>query len=47
MRFARAIGAEVDHVIKGVGHYLQEDAGNQVGRMIVRWLKSYAPAGKR
>jgi haloalkane dehalogenase len=46
-RFARAIGAEVDHVIKGVGHYLQEDAGHQVGRMIVRWLKAYAPAGKR
>jgi haloalkane dehalogenase len=46
-RFARAIGAEVDHVIKGVGHYLQEDAGHQVGRMIVRWLKSYVPTGKR
>jgi haloalkane dehalogenase len=46
-RFARAIGAEIDHVIKGVGHYLQEDAGHQVGRMIVRWLKAYAPAGKR
>jgi haloalkane dehalogenase len=46
-RFARAIGAEVDHVIKGVGHYLQEDAGHQVGRLIVRWLKAYAPTGKR
>jgi haloalkane dehalogenase len=46
-RFARAIGAEVDHVIKGVGHYLQEDAGHQVGRMIVRWLKGYVPTGKR
>jgi haloalkane dehalogenase len=46
-RFARAIGAEVDHVIKGVGHYLQEDAGHQVGRLIVRWLKAYAPPGKR
>jgi haloalkane dehalogenase len=46
-RFARAIGAEVDHVIKGVGHYLQEDAGHQVGRTIVRWLKAYVPAGKR
>jgi haloalkane dehalogenase len=42
-RFARAIGAEVDHVIKGVGHYLQEDAGHQVGRMIVRWLKAEVP----
>ncbi len=46
-RFARAIGAEVDHVIKGVGHYLQEDAGHQVGRMIVRWLKGYVSPGKR
>ena len=46
-RFARAIGAEVDHVVKGVGHYLQEDAGHQVGRMIVRWLKAYAPTGRR
>jgi haloalkane dehalogenase len=46
-RFARAIGAEVDHVIKGVGHYLQEDAGHQVGRLIVRWLKACAPTGKR
>ena len=46
-RFARAIGAEVDHVIKGVGHYLQEDAGHQVGRMILRWLRAYVPAGKR
>ena len=46
-RFARAIGAEVDHVVKGVGHFLQEDAGQQVGRMIARWLKAYAPTGKR
>jgi haloalkane dehalogenase len=37
--FARAIGADIDHVIKGVGHYLQEDAGAQIGRMISGWLK--------
>lgn len=43
-RFARAIGADIDHVIKGVGHYLQEDAGQQLGRMILRWLKSEVPA---
>jgi haloalkane dehalogenase len=43
-RFARAIGAEVDHVIPGVGRYLQEDAGHQVGRMILRWLKSHVSA---
>jgi haloalkane dehalogenase len=39
-RFAHAIGAEIDHVIPGVGHYLQEDAGLQVGRLILGWLKS-------
>jgi haloalkane dehalogenase len=44
--FARAIGAEVDHVIPGVGHYLQEDAGAQLGRMISGWLKRTTP-GKR
>ena len=43
-RFARAIGAEVDHVIRGVGHYLQEDAGAQIGRMIAGWLKRNVPA---
>ena len=43
-RFARAIGADIDHVIKGVGHYLQEDAGNQVGRMIASWLKRQGPS---
>jgi haloalkane dehalogenase len=43
-RFARAIGADIDHVVKGVGHYLQEDAGHQVGRMIVGWLKRQVPA---
>jgi haloalkane dehalogenase len=45
-RFARAIGAEIDHVIRGVGHYLQEDAGAQIGRMIAGWLKRNVP-GKR
>jgi haloalkane dehalogenase len=39
-RFARAIGAEVDHVIPGAGHYLQEDAGPQIGRLIAGWLNS-------
>jgi haloalkane dehalogenase len=43
-RFARAIGADIDHVIRGVGHYLQEDAGHQVGRMIASWLKRQIPA---
>jgi haloalkane dehalogenase len=43
-RFARAIGADIDHVIKGVGHYLQEDAGHQVGRLIASWLKRQGPS---
>jgi haloalkane dehalogenase len=43
-RFARAIGGDIDHVIKGVGHYLQEDAGNQVGRLIASWLKRQGPS---
>jgi haloalkane dehalogenase len=43
-RFARAIGADIDHVVRGVGHYLQEDAGHQVGRMIASWLKRQIPA---
>jgi haloalkane dehalogenase len=45
-RFARAIGADIDHVIKGVGHYLQEDAGHQVGRMIASWLKRQGPSAR-
>ena len=45
-RLARAIGAEIDHVIPGVGHYLQEDAGMQIGHMIAGWLKRTVP-GKR
>jgi pimeloyl-ACP methyl ester carboxylesterase len=45
-RFARAIGAQIDHVILGVGHFVQEDAGPQVGRLISTWLKAQLP-GKR
>jgi haloalkane dehalogenase len=45
-RFARAIGAQIDHVIPGAGHFVQEDAGPQVGRLISTWLKAQLP-GKR
>ena len=31
-------------MIRGVGHYLQEDAGAQIGRMIAGWLKRTMPA---
>ncbi|MEO6859453.1 MAG: haloalkane dehalogenase [Solirubrobacteraceae bacterium] len=37
-RFAQALGTEVDHVIEGAGHFLQEDAGPQIGELIADWL---------
>jgi haloalkane dehalogenase len=37
-RFAAAIGATVDHVIANASHFLQEDAGPQIGGLIADWL---------
>jgi haloalkane dehalogenase len=37
-RFAAAIGTEVAHVVPGAGHFLQEDQGALVGRLIAEWL---------
>ena len=37
-RFAEALGAEVAHVIPDAGHFLQEDQGELIGRLIVEWL---------
>jgi haloalkane dehalogenase len=37
-RFAAAIGAELAHVVPDAGHFLQEDQGPLVGRLIVEWL---------
>lgn len=37
-RFAAAIGSEVTHVIPDAGHFLQEDQGPLVGRLIAEWL---------
>ncbi len=37
-RFAAALGGDVDHVITDAGHFLQEDAGPEVGRRIADWL---------
>lgn len=37
-RFAAAIGAEVAHVIPEAGHFLQEDQGPLIGRLIAEWL---------
>jgi haloalkane dehalogenase len=39
-RFAQATGAQIDHVIEGAGHFLQEDAGERVGALIADWLRS-------
>jgi haloalkane dehalogenase len=37
-RFAAALGGEIDHVIAGASHFLQEDAGPEIGRLISSWL---------
>jgi haloalkane dehalogenase len=39
-RFAEALGAEIDHVIGDASHFLQEDAGPEIGAHIADWLKS-------
>jgi haloalkane dehalogenase len=39
-RFAAAMGGELAHVIAGAGHFLQEDAGPQIGALIADWLRS-------
>ena len=39
-RFAAAIGTEVAHVIPGASHFLQEDQGPLVGRLVAEWLTS-------
>jgi haloalkane dehalogenase len=38
-QFAAALGGgEIDHVIRDAGHFLQEDAGPQIGELIADWL---------
>lgn len=39
-RFAAAIGAEAPELIANAGHFLQEDAGEQIGARIAQWLSS-------
>lgn len=39
-RLAAALGSEVAHVIADASHFLQEDAGHQVGELIADWLGS-------
>ena len=37
-RFAAALGTEITHVISDASHFLQEDAGEEIGRLIADWL---------
>lgn len=39
-RFAQAIGRERPHVIENASHFLQEDAGEQIGSLIAGWLQN-------
>jgi haloalkane dehalogenase len=39
-RFAQALGTEIAHVIPDAGHFLQEDAGPQIGALIADWLQA-------
>ena len=39
-RFAAALGGQIDHVIAGASHFLQEDAGREIGELIASWLAS-------
>jgi haloalkane dehalogenase len=39
-RFAAAIGRDEPHAIEGASHFLQEDAGEEIGRRIAGWLRS-------
>jgi haloalkane dehalogenase len=39
-RFAGALGTEIDHVIADASHFLQEDAGPEIGDRIAEWLSS-------
>ena len=39
-RFAQALGTEVGHVIADASHFLQEDAGEQIGGLIAEWLRA-------
>jgi pimeloyl-ACP methyl ester carboxylesterase len=39
-RFCEAIGREGPRVIEGASHFLQEDRGEEIGRLIADWLDS-------
>lgn len=37
-RFAEAIGREKPRIVENASHFLQEDAGPEIGRLIAEWL---------
>ena len=39
-RFAAALGTELSGVIADASHFLQEDAGPEIGDRIAQWLAS-------
>jgi haloalkane dehalogenase len=39
-RFAAALGGELNHVIADASHFLQEDAGPEIGTRIAGWLSA-------
>jgi pimeloyl-ACP methyl ester carboxylesterase len=39
-RFAAAIGAPEPEFVENASHFLQEDAGEEIGQRIAAWLKS-------
>jgi haloalkane dehalogenase len=38
-RFASALGTQIDHVVADASHFLQEDAGAEIGRLVADWLE--------
>jgi haloalkane dehalogenase len=39
-RLADALGTKIDHLIPDASHFLQEDQGPEIGRLIADWLTS-------
>jgi haloalkane dehalogenase len=39
-RFADALGSQIDHIIGDASHFLQEDAGPEIGSLIAEWLQA-------
>jgi haloalkane dehalogenase len=41
-RFAAAIGREPPRIVADASHFLQEDQGPEIGRLIAQWLTAAA-----